>query len=139
MTDAITLPQGILLAAIDMGSNSFHLNITQVDRDEIRPLHTLSERVQLGEAADTGELTQAAIRRGLACLEQFKRLMRQVPTLSGSSAPMRCGALKIDMTSLPPPRPFLAYRSKCLKAKKRQDSFTPASHRRYLTIRLPIW
>lgn len=75
MTDAITLPQGILLAAIDMGSNSFHLNITQVDQDEIRPIHTLSERVQLGEAADTGELTQAAIRRGLACLEQFKRLL----------------------------------------------------------------
>ena len=69
------LPEGAQLAAIDLGSNSFHLNITQVDQGKIRPLHTLSERVQLGEAADTGELTQDAIRRGLACLEQFKRLL----------------------------------------------------------------
>ncbi len=31
---------------------------------------------------------------------------------------MRCGALKTDMTSLPPPRPFLAYRSKCLQGEE---------------------
>ena len=69
------LPQSGCLAAIDLGSNSFHLIITQVDQGRIRPIHTLSERVQLGEAADSGELTQAAIGRGLACLEQFKQLL----------------------------------------------------------------
>ena len=63
------------LAAIDLGSNSFHLNISEVDRGQIRPIHTLSERVQLGEATDTGALTQAAIGRGLACLEHFKQLL----------------------------------------------------------------
>ncbi len=75
MTERIArLPQGICLAAIDMGSNSFHLNITQVDQGQIRPIHTLSERVQLGEAADTGALHQARSVAGLACLEQFKQL-----------------------------------------------------------------
>lgn len=69
------LPQSGCLAAIDLGSNSFHLIITQVDQGRIRPIHTQSERVQLGEAADSGELTQAAIGRGLACLEQFKQLL----------------------------------------------------------------
>ena len=68
-------PQDACLAAIDLGSNSFHLNISQVDRGQIHPIHTLSERVQLGEATDTGALTQAAIGRGLACLEHFKQLL----------------------------------------------------------------
>ncbi len=68
-------PQGTCLAAIDLGSNSFHLIITQVDQGRIRPIHTLSEKVQLGEAADTGALTQAAISRGLDCLQQFKQLL----------------------------------------------------------------
>ena len=76
MTDTPSrLPQSGCLAAIDLGSNSFHLIITQVDQGRIRPIHTRSERVQLGEAADSGELTQAAIDRGLACLEQFKQLL----------------------------------------------------------------
>lgn len=76
MTDTPSrLPQSGCLAAIDLGSNSFHLIITQVDQGRIRPIHTQSERVQLGEAADSGELTQAAIGRGLACLEQFKQLL----------------------------------------------------------------
>jgi len=69
------LPQSGCLAAIDLGSNSFHLIITQVDQGQLRPIHTLSERVQLGEAANSGELTEAAIGRGLACLEQFKQLL----------------------------------------------------------------
>ena len=68
-------PQSTYLAAIDLGSNSFHLNIAQLDCGQIRPIHTLSERVQLGEATHTGALTQAAIGRGLTCLEHFKQLL----------------------------------------------------------------
>ena len=67
--------QDACLAAIDLGSNSFHLNISQVDRGQIHPIHRLSERVQLGEVTDTGALAQAAIGRGLACLEHFKQLL----------------------------------------------------------------
>ena len=68
-------PQAFCLAAVDLGSNSFHLNITRVDHDQIGPIHTLSERVQLGEETDSGALTPAAIGRGLACLKQFKQLL----------------------------------------------------------------
>ena len=67
--------QAFCLAAIDLGSNSFHLNITQVDQGQICPIHTLSERVQLGEETDSGALTGAAIDRGLACLKQFRQLL----------------------------------------------------------------
>ena len=68
-------PEGACLAAIDLGSNSFHLNITRVDHDQICPIHTLSERVQLGEENDSGALTPAAVGRGLACLKRFKQLL----------------------------------------------------------------
>jgi exopolyphosphatase/guanosine-5'-triphosphate,3'-diphosphate pyrophosphatase len=68
-------PQAFCLAAVDLGSNSFHLNITRVDHDQICPIHTLSERVQLGEENDSGALTPAAVGRGLACLKRFKQLL----------------------------------------------------------------
>ena len=39
-----------LLAAIDMGSNSFHLAIARVDHGEVKKVASMSEKVQL--AAD---------------------------------------------------------------------------------------
>ena len=41
-------PDGAILAAIDMGSNSFHLIVAKVEHSEVRPVETLSEKVQLG-------------------------------------------------------------------------------------------
>lgn len=64
-----------LLAAIDLGSNSFHLMIAKSEFGELRPVHALAEKVQLGETDDSGLLTDAAISRGLTCLERFKQLL----------------------------------------------------------------
>ena len=64
-----------LLAAIDLGSNSFHLIIAKPDFGELKPIHALAEKVQLGETAGKPELTAAAIERGLLCLERFKQLI----------------------------------------------------------------
>lgn len=64
-----------LLAAIDLGSNSFHLIVARPEFGEIRPVHALAEKVQLGESSDSAELTESAIARGLACLERFKQLL----------------------------------------------------------------
>jgi len=64
-----------LLAAIDLGSNSFHLIIAKSEFGELRPVHALAEKVQLGETAQAAMLTYAAIERGLACLERFKQLI----------------------------------------------------------------
>lgn len=64
-----------LLAAIDLGSNSFHLMIARSEFGELRPVQALAERVQLGETDDSGHLTEDAIGRGLACLERFKQLI----------------------------------------------------------------
>ena len=64
-----------LLAAIDLGSNSFHLMVAKAEFGELRPVHALAEKVQLGETDDSGLLTDSAIARGLACLERFKQLV----------------------------------------------------------------
>ena len=64
-----------LLAAIDLGSNSFHLIIAKSDFGELRPVQALAEKVQLGETSSAAILTPGAIDRGLACLERFKQLI----------------------------------------------------------------
>ncbi|MCF9033293.1 exopolyphosphatase [Acinetobacter nectaris] len=61
-----------LLAAIDMGSNSFHLAIARVDHGEVKKVVSMSEKVQLAAGLDEDEnLTEAAQQRGLACLARF--------------------------------------------------------------------
>ncbi|AOA59151.1 exopolyphosphatase [Acinetobacter larvae] len=61
-----------LLAAIDMGSNSFHLAIARVDHGEVKKVASMSEKVQLAAGLDEQKnLTEAAQQRGLACLARF--------------------------------------------------------------------
>ena len=61
-----------LLAAIDMGSNSFHLAIARVDHGEVKKVASMSEKVQLAAGLDENKnLTEAAQQRGLACLSRF--------------------------------------------------------------------
>jgi exopolyphosphatase / guanosine-5'-triphosphate,3'-diphosphate pyrophosphatase len=63
---------GTLLAAIDMGSNSFRLEIGQIERGQYRRLDYIKETVRLGGGLDAeGMLTEEAALRGLACLARF--------------------------------------------------------------------
>jgi len=73
-----TLPEGSLLAAIDLGSNSFHLLIAKIEHGEMRPVEALAEKVQLGAGLEEGRLTQEAIDRGLECLGRFAQLLESV-------------------------------------------------------------
>ena len=74
MPETHTSPED-LLAAIDLGSNSFHLIIAKSEFGELRPVHALAEKVQLGETSGAAMLTSGAISRGLTCLERFKQLI----------------------------------------------------------------
>jgi exopolyphosphatase/guanosine-5'-triphosphate,3'-diphosphate pyrophosphatase len=66
-----TLPAGPL-AAIDMGSNSFRLEIGQLPHGRYRRIDYLKESVRLGAGLDaSGMLTEDAAQRGLACLRRF--------------------------------------------------------------------
>lgn len=72
------LPDGSLLAAIDLGSNSFHLIIAKIEHGEMRPVEALAEKVQLGAGLENEQLSSDAIERGLACLGRFAQLLESV-------------------------------------------------------------
>lgn len=76
--DSTDVPEGAILAAMDLGSNSFHLIIARVEHQEVRPIETLSEKVQLGAGLDEGLLDEASIERGLDCLGRFKQVIDSV-------------------------------------------------------------
>ena len=74
------LSEGSLLAAIDLGSNSFHLAIARLDHGEVRRIDSLSEKVQLGAGFDAQQnLTPEAQTRALACLARFAQRLQAIP------------------------------------------------------------
>ena len=65
------------LAAIDMGSNSFRLEIGQLIDGRYRRIDYLKETVRLGAGLDVnGLLTDEAGARGLACLARFAQRLK---------------------------------------------------------------
>jgi len=65
------------LAAIDMGSNSFRLEIGQLIGGRYRRVDYLKETVRLGAGLDrNGLLTDEAAARGLACLARFAQRLK---------------------------------------------------------------
>jgi exopolyphosphatase / guanosine-5'-triphosphate,3'-diphosphate pyrophosphatase len=75
------LPANAPLAAIDMGSNSFRLEIGSLQHGRYRRIDYLKETVRLGAGLDAdGLLTEEAVERGLTCLRRFAaRLAGFVP------------------------------------------------------------
>nr|HET7858559.1 Ppx/GppA phosphatase family protein [Caldimonas sp.] len=62
------------LAAIDLGSNSFRLEIAQLHGGQYRRIDYLKETVRLGGGLDArGHLSDEASARGLECLGRFAR------------------------------------------------------------------
>ncbi|MDO8863215.1 Ppx/GppA phosphatase family protein [Haliea sp. E1-2-M8] len=72
------LPDGSLLAAVDLGSNSFHLIVARVEHGEMRPVEVLAEKVQLGAGLVDNRLSPEAIERGLDCLARFAQMLGSV-------------------------------------------------------------
>jgi len=71
-----------LLAAIDLGSNSFRLEIGQVEQGRYRRVDYLKETVRLGAGLDaSGLLTEEAMQRGLGCLAGFAQRLRGLSPL----------------------------------------------------------
>jgi len=69
-----------LLAAIDLGSNSFRLQVARVVDDQLYMLDGLREAVRLAAGLDEDKrLDQAAQQRGLACLQRFGERLRGLP------------------------------------------------------------
>lgn len=65
-----------LLAAVDIGSNSIHLIIARISQGALQPIQTFRERVQLAAGLrDDGTLDDAAVARGVSCLEKMGQLL----------------------------------------------------------------
>ncbi len=76
------LPPDSPLAAIDMGSNSFRLEIAQVHAGRYRRIDYLKETVRLGGGlTPEGLLTEEAMQRGLDCLARFAVRLRGFSSL----------------------------------------------------------
>lgn len=66
-----------LLAAIDMGSNSFRLEIAELNKGRYKRVDYLKETVRLGAGLDAeGMLTEEATQRGLTCLARFAQRLK---------------------------------------------------------------
>ncbi|RZJ11776.1 MAG: exopolyphosphatase, partial [Rubrivivax sp.] len=67
-------------ASIDIGSNSFRLELARLTGDRYQRVSYVKESVRLGAGLDAeGMLTEAAIERGLNCLRAFGELLTGIP------------------------------------------------------------
>jgi exopolyphosphatase/guanosine-5'-triphosphate,3'-diphosphate pyrophosphatase len=68
------------LAAIDLGSNSFHLQVGRVDGDQLYYLDAHKESVRLaGGLTEAKKLDGASQNRALACLSRFGERLKGMP------------------------------------------------------------
>ena len=71
------MPEYSTLAAVDLGSNSFHCQVVRVVGDQIYPLDSLREPVRLGAGLNKDKrLDEATQERALACLKRFGERLR---------------------------------------------------------------
>ena len=67
-------------AAIDLGSNSFHMLIVRVNDLKLDIIDREKEMVQIARGLNTqGMLEEATIERALACLKKFSERLRDIP------------------------------------------------------------
>ena len=73
----MTVPPFETLASVDLGSNSFRLQIVRVMDGQIYPLDTLKETVRIGAGLDDNNVLDELIQeRALACLARFGERLR---------------------------------------------------------------
>jgi exopolyphosphatase/guanosine-5'-triphosphate,3'-diphosphate pyrophosphatase len=72
----------LTVAAVDLGSNSFHLVIGRVLDQEIQVVDRMREQVMLADGLDESvRLTEESQQRALACLERIGQRLRSVPSV----------------------------------------------------------
>jgi exopolyphosphatase / guanosine-5'-triphosphate,3'-diphosphate pyrophosphatase len=73
-------PEGITLAAVDLGSNSFHMVLGRFAEGHPMVLDGMKEMVQLGAGLDRARtLSEASQQRAIECLERFGERARDLP------------------------------------------------------------
>ncbi|MFT6992458.1 MAG: exopolyphosphatase/guanosine-5'-triphosphate,3'-diphosphate pyrophosphatase, partial [Paraglaciecola sp.] len=68
--DNVEIRDSIKVAALDIGSNSFHLVVARIVAGSVQILHRVKQKVRLGDGLGTnGVLSEEAMQRGLDTLE----------------------------------------------------------------------
>lgn len=76
-----TLPETV--AAVDLGSNSFHMIVARVTDGDLQVIDRLKEMVRLGEGLTEDKYLRPEVAdRALACLERFGQRLRGMPPSS---------------------------------------------------------
>lgn len=74
------LKDGDLLAAVDLGSNSFHMVVARYVLGQLRIVDRIKETVRLAEGLDgQGGLDPSVMPRALECLSRFGQRLRAIP------------------------------------------------------------
>ncbi|MCD9027596.1 exopolyphosphatase [Luteimonas sp. BDR2-5] len=96
------LEDGDMLAAIDLGSNSFHMIVARYTLGQVRIIDRLRETVRMAEGLDArGGLSPEVRQRALQCLSRFGQRIRDIP-------PQRVRALATNtVRKLAAPQAFL--------------------------------
>ena len=69
-----------LVAAVDLGSNSFHMLIARVRDGQVQVIDRMKEMVRLaGGLQPDGSLAEDAMERGVACLTRFGQRVSGMP------------------------------------------------------------
>lgn len=80
MSDNTTIDANALFAAVDLGSNSFRLEIAHHVGGQIQRVDYIKEAVRQGGGLDENRnLNKAAIERGVKCLERFGEALKGFP------------------------------------------------------------
>ena len=85
MTSALKPPEAenaaLTVAAVDLGSNSFHMIVVQVEGGQQRVVDRLKESVRLaGGLGEDGTLDAPTREKALACLSRFGQRLAQLPS-----------------------------------------------------------
>ncbi len=74
------MPHRNLYAAIDLGSNSFHMLVARREHDELRVIDRIREMVRLAGGLDArGRLDPTIRDQALACLSRFGQRIAEIP------------------------------------------------------------
>ncbi len=69
-----------IVAAVDLGSNSFHMIVCRLQDGKLQTIDQLKEMVRLASGLDQDKiLNQVTQDRAIACLERFGQRLREIP------------------------------------------------------------
>jgi exopolyphosphatase/guanosine-5'-triphosphate,3'-diphosphate pyrophosphatase len=81
MNDPDSVETSPFRAAVDLGSNSFHMKVVRLVGDELEVVDRIREMVRLASGLDENKnLTGEAIDRAVGCLARFGERLRDIPS-----------------------------------------------------------